>query len=146
METGAMSAAPQPGMLTGLQLWSVTRSLDLISVQFGAKRKVPTKRDPEREVGEYALHAECRHEADDNGRAVDLRELVEIRGPLKVLAVRELPIGTLTLELDGGIVFRVIGDPSAPDDDDNDGEQWRLFTPGGNLPHLVFVGGRHREE
>lgn len=141
-----MTTAPRPSMLAGLELWSVTRSLDLISLQFGAKRLVPTTRDPARMLGEYALHAECRYETCENGRAADLRELVGTRGPLKVLHVCELPIGTLTLELQGGVVFRVIGNAAVSNNQDGAGEQWRLFTPGTGSPHLVFVGGRYIEE
>lgn len=140
----AMTTAPRPSILVGLELWSVSRSLDLISLQFGAKRHVPTRRDPGREVGEYALHAECRHEAFSNGNVVDLRLLVGSQGPLKVLSVREEPVGTLTLELNGDVVFRVIGDPATSGDEDN--EQWRLFTPGSSAPHLIFAGGRYRVE
>jgi hypothetical protein len=144
MVTVEMSTALAPGLLVGLDLWDVTFALDMMMIQFGKKRKVPTKRDPEREVGEYALHVECPHETLENGAPADLRLLLASRGPMKVQSVREEPLGSLELVLDGGVLLRVIGDPHAPDDADNDGEQWRLLIVGGD--HLVFTGGRYRIE
>ena len=141
-----MSNAPAPSSLVGLELWAVTFALDLMSIQFGQRRRVPAKRDPEREVGEFALHVECPHETLDNGAPADLRQVVARRGPMTVKSVREEPLGSLELELEGGVRLRIMGNTNCPEDEEDDGDQWRLFVPGGDSPHLVFIGGRYRIE
>ena len=57
MVTAAFTAALDA--LQGLPLWAAGRAVDLLWWQFGAKVRAPTKRDPDRIAGEYALHLQC---------------------------------------------------------------------------------------
>ncbi|MEJ2215898.1 MAG: hypothetical protein P8099_04710 [Gemmatimonadota bacterium] len=45
--------------LVGLPLWAVGRAADLVWWQFGERVVAPTARDPDRIVGELALHLQC---------------------------------------------------------------------------------------
>ncbi len=45
--------------LRGLPLWSAGRAADMLWLAFGARRKAPTTRSPNREVGDFTLHVLC---------------------------------------------------------------------------------------
>ena len=45
--------------MRGLPLLDIGRAANLLWIHFGHPRLAPTAGDPEREVGEYALHVQC---------------------------------------------------------------------------------------
>ena len=45
--------------LCGLPLWAAGRAANILWLQFGARESAPTTRNPDRIVGEYALHLTC---------------------------------------------------------------------------------------
>jgi hypothetical protein len=45
--------------LRGLRLWAAGRAADMLWLEFGERLRAPTERDPEREVGEFAIHVMC---------------------------------------------------------------------------------------
>lgn len=45
--------------LLGLPLWAAGRAATMLWLQFGARVSAPTKRDPTRITGEFALHLQC---------------------------------------------------------------------------------------
>ena len=58
---GDMIAAIESALarLRGLPLWSAGRAADMLWLALGARHKAPTKRSPDREVGDFALHVLC---------------------------------------------------------------------------------------
>jgi hypothetical protein len=47
------------GVLVGLPLWALGRSVDLAWFEFGSKRIAKGWKGLEKEVGDYALHVQC---------------------------------------------------------------------------------------
>lgn len=45
--------------LAGLPLWGPTRESNMLALQFGDRRPAPTRAEPGREVGAWALHVYC---------------------------------------------------------------------------------------
>jgi hypothetical protein len=45
--------------LAGLPLWGHGRESNMLALQLGARRPAPTRAEPAREAGEYALHVFC---------------------------------------------------------------------------------------
>jgi hypothetical protein len=131
-----MSVVPLIHALRGEVLWRVSFAAETISLQFGNRRPLPTKRDPLREVGEFALHVQCQSVVRlADGTLIEPREILADHGSLKVTGVVQHQDGKLVLELDG-ITFTITPDRSDPR------EQWRLFKPGQPTPHVVFENGR----
>jgi hypothetical protein len=134
-------SAPSVDALVGLDLWAASNAAGTLTLQFGGRRKLPAKRDPGREVGDFALHVQCKHDATEHGTSLPLSQLLQRHGAMKVKSVFASAPGTFVLEFEGDVRLSVLGDPDAAAD-----EQWRLFVPGGSSAHLVFAAGSLREE
>lgn len=113
---------------------------ETVTLQFGPLRKVQS-RGREGEVGDYALHIQCAHAVNEQGRGVgDVRDVVGRLGPLPVVSVSADASGKLVLEFPNDVSLLVSPVADASD------EQWRLLKPGSDEPHLVYGGGRYYEE
>jgi len=147
--------------IIGLPLTAVRRAADMRTFQFGTLRAVDRG-----SVGDFALHVQCpwRIEGPDGivtGR-LDLWEPVEDNAPIDKnwdydkspnlqdarlegwLSHNELPLVVNRVESDEfggasitfrqGFVLRLFPCGTR-------GEDWRLFKPKANAPHLVIIGG-----
>ena len=131
---------PEPSAIVGLELWGVHLAAATLTVQLGVARAAPTKRDPVRQVGQYALHVQCPYQVSCAGTPDDLQGLVARWGQLRVEDVIEGPGGRLVLRLSRDCELTVLANASSDD------EQWRLFSPGTSSRHLVFAGGKRSFE
>ena len=148
--------------IIGLPLTAARRAADMRTFQFGTLRAVERG-----SVGDFALHVQCpwRIEGPDGivtGR-LDLWEsveedipleqnwnyeqspnlqdtlverwLAEHKGALVVQSVDADEFGGASISLSQDFVLRMF--PAGAR-----GEDWRLFRPNGDLPHLVISGGK----
>jgi hypothetical protein len=148
--------------LEGLRMWGNGRAVDMEMFAFG--RRLPRQRGDgsQHEVGEYALHLQCGwriwHEggtyvgsrddfdsmsSDEGERGRLLRELFE-RENLVVLAVHTGSAGHLLIRFENGSELEVLPDRAMSEGEPT--ENWRLFTPGSDAPHLVYYSSGFRLE
>jgi hypothetical protein len=154
--------------LEELPLWSITRAANILSLQFGERRSAPTEQSPDRIVGTYALHVSCAWRlsgttgviaglddlylpADDDdedfrwdrpGKALaDAR----LRAWVAAHSVSPLAVEQITVDRCGGFAlhfpqtfaFEVF--PAAGADPNVIREMWRLFQPGDESSHFVYL-------
>lgn len=122
-----------PVDLVGKKLSSVHDLADTLGLGFGELHHAPTRRSPNRMVGEFALQIQCTWkysgEAGLHARAT--------QDPALVVAATHLSgDGLMRVVFDDGTELAVYADASS------DEEQWRLFKPGDPESHVVFGGGR----
>jgi hypothetical protein len=156
--------------LVGMPLWDAGRAADLLWLAFGQRQTIQDFRGESREVGEYALHVQCAWRfVKDEKVLVGNRDLYYPRGYRdpkdeipkdfnwdvqganrcdEVLAtlfaggakqfivqrVNASTAGELTLLLEDGLALQIFPNDSL------DGEHWRFFRPGSDVPHWVFTG------
>ena len=149
-------------------VWSITRAADILSMQFGERRPAPTARDPDRIVGSYALHVSCGWRlsgttgvitgaddvyvpADDSeedfqwdqpGKALAdarLRSWISAHtaSPLVVERIAVDRCGGFVLQFPQTFAFEVF--PAAGADPSQIREMWRVFQPGRESPHFVYL-------
>jgi hypothetical protein len=148
--------------LEGLRMWGSGRAVDMEMFAFG--RRLPRQKGDgsQHEVGEYALHVQCGWRIWHEGRTYVgsrddfdpmlshegerdrlLRELFE-RENLVVLAVDTGSAGRLVIRFENGSELEVL--PDRAKSDGEPAENWRLFTPGSDAPHLVYYSSGFRQE
>ena len=148
--------------LEGLRMWGSGRAVDMEMFAFG--RRLPRHRGDgsQYEVGECALHVQCGwriwHEgvtyvgsrddfdsmsSDEGERGRLLRELFD-RENLVVLAVHTGSAGHLLIRFENGSELEVL--PDRAKSESEPAENWRLFTPGSDAPHLVYYSSGFRLE
>lgn len=140
--------------LEGLQISGIGRAADLVWIQFGELRRVPTWRGGWKRVGAYALHLQCPWRITRRGSILTasgdiylqkegaaktlfdsrVRTIPLRKSPLKVLRSRADGLGGFKLLMGRGWELEVFPADSARADDP---EWWRMFVPGGDLDHLV---------
>jgi hypothetical protein len=126
--------------VVGTSLWGINMAAETLTLQFGTRRQVLSRRSQPIDVGEFSLHIQCPYQFTASGGAVaDPKVFLTQRGPLQVLAVKEPSVGSFVLEMSGDAALVVSAD-AAPD------EQWRLFRAGSGEPHLIFGGGLYHGE
>jgi hypothetical protein len=139
--------------LLGLPLWGANCAAGMLMLQFGARRQRRTRSGDLVEVGELALHVQCRwrfasadeiligaadhicNDDDDNTDEVifaiqsllsshpNVAELVWVRG------------SAFSLGLDTGVHFEVFPSPRLS----HDREFWRMLSPSPTSPHFVVT-------
>jgi len=156
--------------LVGMPLWDAGRAADLLWLAFGQRRTIQDFQGKPREVGEYALHVQCawRFVQDETVLAGN-RDLYYPRGykdpndeiprgfnwdvqganrcdealaalfadgarQYVVMRVQPGQAGELALLLEGGLTLQIFPNDSLV------GEHWRLFRPGSDAPHWVYIG------
>jgi hypothetical protein len=148
--------------LEGLRMWGSGRAVDMEMFAFG--RRLPRQKGDgsQHEVGEYALHVQCGWRIWHEGRTYVgsrddfdpmlshegerdrlLHELFE-RENLVVLAVDTGSAGRLVIRFENGSELEVL--PDRAKSDGEPAENWRLFTPGSDAPHLVYYSSGFRQE
>jgi hypothetical protein len=133
--------------LIGLPLWAAGQAADMLWLQFGAKVRAPSRRDPNRETGEYALHVQCPWRISGAAGVVagSSDELVVDRRLATWLdAHRTDPLRVTSLQADrcGGFIAALTHEFALevfPEDSSGE-EQWRLLQPGSEAPHFVVLG------
>ena len=155
-------------VLLGMPLCFIGRAATLLWVHFGRVRIAPTRRDPTREAGEYAIHTEApwrilgpngivtgRHDLrytagepeldfeGDKTRAIGSNRCDERLEELRQLA-KSSPLVVQDVSVDAvGTLRMQLSDAYSfeiiPVDSTTD-EQWRFFRPGATeTPHLVVT-------
>jgi hypothetical protein len=138
--------------ILGKPLWGGGRAADLLWLQFGDRHLAPAIRGGARELGEYALHVQCAWRiscAQGIASASDLTPESRIGESLSVFVssyctalVQSIDAderGGFSIRLAGGCIVQVLPEGEAE-------EQWRLFSPGREGPHVVLVGTEVSEE
>ena len=154
--------------LEGLPLWSATRAANILSFQFGERRNAPTEQSPDRIVGAYALHVSCAWRLSGTTGviagvddlyvpAVDDDEDFQWDRPGKALAdirlrtwiaahsASPLAVERITVDRCGGFAlyfpqtFAVEVFPAAGSDPSLIREMWRVFQPGRESDHFVYL-------
>ena len=166
MEEHRTGSGPTVSALIGKALWGWARATNMLMFQFGNRRTISGTRGKETQVGELALHVQCRWRIATN-------ELVlvgsrDINYPAEYSEGDEIPegfdwdraatrldklIASLFLEhtfivqdvklARAGSLSATIGENLYLDlfpDDSLPSEQWRLFEPGRHQPHHVMAG------
>lgn len=158
--------------LVGLPLWAANRAANMISFQFGVPVRAPTGRDPDRLVGEYALHLQCawrlsatdgvitgasdifvpaHDDADDSYRwDKPGASLVDVHLARWIAAHAGAPlcVASITVDRCGGFVLQLPREaavevfPDAGRASHNVREMWRLLQPGQDTPHFVYLNQR----
>jgi hypothetical protein len=152
--------------LLGLRLWSSGRASDLQWFSFGEQRTITTMKGTTSQVGEFALHVQCPWRivradvlvvgsrdlyapADEEAPVPDEfkydgvvtrrdKRMAELFADDTVLTVRAIDVGeagALGIALDSGHILELFPNDSTL------GEDWRLFRPYRDDPHLVISGG-----
>ncbi|MGF6305365.1 MULTISPECIES: hypothetical protein [Paraburkholderia] len=139
--------------LQGLQLSSVNRAADMLTLGFGDLRPVTNFRGVIKHVGEWALHIQCPWRLEEAAQVVatqedlsgsderayatadHLRGLLVERGPCTVDSVSVSDDAGMIVSLSRG--FRLVVTP----DGIEGAEDWRFFAPGVDAAHLVIKGG-----
>ncbi len=154
-------------VLVGKPLRSAGRAATLLWLSFGDVRIAPTRRDPSREVGEYAIHTESpwrilgpggiltghgdlwytagKPEWDFEGDKTDAigssRFDERIRELRRLAESGSLVVDAVSVDSIGTLELRLSGAYSfeiIPVDSTAD-EQWRFFRPAADEPHLVVT-------
>jgi hypothetical protein len=151
-----------------LPLWSVGRAANMLWFQFGERRSAPTEESPDRIVGSYALHVSCAwrltgttgvitgvddlyvpaDEDDEDfqwdrpGKALaDIR----LRAWIAAHSASPLPVERIAVDRCGGFTlyfpqtFAVEVFPAAGSDPSLIREMWRVFQPGRESEHFVYL-------
>jgi hypothetical protein len=122
--------------LVGEDLWGAEFAAQMLMLQFGSRRSIPSRKGGGRDVGEYALHIQCIWKASAAGAPIsDMKDYLAQRGPLRVSSITYRYDGGLAIEFSGPASLLVEPSP------DSLGEQWRLLKPGTSVSHLVYEGG-----
>jgi hypothetical protein len=138
--------------LVGRQMWGAHLAADMLTLQFGTRRLVSSRKGP-REVGEYALHLQIpwrflqQHRillgsgdirlARERVRPTLLRERLQSTLESSPHVVSEFEVdaaGGFLLRMENGNALSAFPDES---DRLEDSEWWRLFVPGG--AHFVVT-------
>jgi len=160
--------------LQGLPLWCAGRASTMLWLQFGARVSAPTRRDPTRVTGEFALHLQCPWRiwgsdgivtgsgdmfvcADpdvpvssfDPGRPGNAVADVRLRDWIGSYARHPLVVVVADADRFGGfhlVLSEGFGFEAFPNSTGRtkDTEHWRLLRPGDDSPHFV-VSGCHAE-
>ena len=152
--------------LVGLPLWSSGRAGDLQWFAFGDRRTVTTSNGKAKEVGEFALHVQCPWRIVRDDRVVvgssdlyypadeaaevpedfdwdgvvtrrDRRVAALFENETGAFAVQRIDVGdagALRIAFDKGYALELFPHDSVTDED------WRLFRPYLDDPHLVVTG------
>jgi len=156
--------------LVGMPLWDAGRAADLLWLAFGHRRTIQDFQGKPREVGEYALHVQCawRFVQDETvlagnrdfyyprgykdpkdeiprgfnwdvqgaNRCDEALAALFADGARQYVVMRVQPgqAGELALLLEGGLTLQIFPNDSLV------GEHWRLFRPGSDAPHWVYIG------
>lgn len=120
--------------IVGQPAWAIGRA-GLIWIQLGERKTVTSKRGS-REVGQYALHLSCpwiwRHGdqviADADSDSEQLGRILAT--PALCSSVAAEDSGAFRLSFSNGTDLQV-------DTGEEEGEYWRLFSPGDDSPHFV---------
>lgn len=141
-------------VLVGLNVSGVGHAADMLTLQFGALREVTNLRGKVKQVGEWALHIQCKwqlerageivatqddlagSDTDAHGATARLDELLLKHEPTSVKDVLAGEFGNVDIVLSRGLILRVTANGTA------DEEDWRFFAPGADAPHLVIEGGK----
>jgi len=161
-------------VLVGKPLWQCHRAADMAMFQFGRQRKIQNDRGEWREVGDVALHVQCRWRVLRQGLIVigssDLYYPADFQVSGKVPEgfdwdkdnnlrdklldnlfsgnTREFLVRSISVGQAGSLQILLSGDLSLElfPDDSLTGEHWRLFTPGGEGSHFVVSGSNTRTD
>ena len=156
--------------LAGIPLWDAGRAADLLWLAFGQRQTIQDFRGKSREVGEYALHVQCAWRFVQGETVVaGNRDLYYPRGyknpkdeipkgfdwdvqganrcdemlaglfadGAKQYVVQKAEVGQageFALLMEGGLTLQIFPNDSL------EGEHWRLFRPGSDVPHWVYTG------
>jgi len=162
--------------LQGLPLWAAGRAGTMLWLQLGARVPAPTKRDPKRIAGEFALHLQCPWRITGSDGVVtgsgdmftcddpDSAASFDPGRPGNAVADDRLrdwiashagsPLVVVAADTDefGGLHLRLsdgFGIEAFPDSTgrtEDPDEHWRLLRPGKDLPHLAVRGRRASRE
>ncbi len=154
--------------LVGLPLVDCTRAADLQGFHFGARRPAVDRRGHPPRIAEYALHIHCAWRILEAGAITaasrdryvpagdpeddppgfewdrpganlcDERVAAflsrQMEDPPVVLGIEPREAGAFAVRFERGIALEIFPDDSRAI------EHWRLFRPGSDDPHAVFVG------
>ncbi|WP_147426660.1 hypothetical protein [Trinickia fusca] len=140
--------------LDGLALSGVHHAAGTLTLQFGPLRSIVSRNDTEKKVGTWALHVQCPWTIGRDGQTIAqqsdlctsdaaakdaikrMREAAGGAHPVSVIAcyASSQNPGGASIVFSGGLMLKM--SPTG-----EEGEDWRLFSPGSDAPHFVIDGG-----
>ncbi len=141
-------------VLVGLNVSGIGHAADMLTLQFGALKQVTNLRGKVKQVGEWALHIQCKWRLEHAGEVVltqndlagsdtdahnataRLEERLVRHEPTSVQEILAGEFGNVSIVMSRGLTLHIVANGTA------DEEDWRFFAPGADVPHLVIEGGR----
>jgi len=126
-----------PTDLIGLKLTHAHYTCETLMLSFGNERQVSDRKGKLKSASDFELHVQCPHKFVD---AAGLQAALQIIGiPAEVVDVAQDVGASWRIKFANGSYVVLLPDLGVGSD-----EQWRLFQPFRDLPHLIFENGNLR--